>query len=85
MTTLDAGILTTVLLAILGCYVYVHKVERDMGKRQEATEDCVEEELKKVAKAVSKMELAVTNRLTAIETQLGIQLPKKGASGSHPQ
>ena len=81
MTTLDAGILTTVLLAILGCYAYVHKVEGDMGKRQKETEDCVETELKKVAIAVTDLTLAVSVRLTAIETQLGIQLPKKGAGG----
>jgi len=85
MTTLDAGILTTVLLAILGCYVYVHKVESDMDKKQKATEDCVEIELKKVATAVTDLTLAVSVRLQAIETQLEIQLPKKGAGGSHSE
>jgi len=81
MTTLDAGILTTALLAILGCYVYVHKVESDMGKRQTEIENCVEKELKDVTVAVTDLKLAVSVRLQAIETQLEIQLPKKGAGG----
>jgi len=81
MTTLDAGILTIVLTAIIGCYAYVHKVESDMGKRQTEIESCVEKELKDVTVAVTDLKLAVSVRLQAIETQLEIQLPKKGAGG----
>ena len=77
MTTLDTGILTVVLTAIIGCYAYVHKVAGEMGKRQTATEEGVEKEMKKVTVAVTALTLAVSVRLTAIETQLGIQLPQK--------
>ncbi len=77
MTTLDTGIVTVVLTAIIGCYVYVHKVAEGMGKRQTETEESVENEMKKVTVAVTALTLAVSVRLTAIETQLGIQLPQK--------
>ncbi len=80
MTTLDAGILTTVLLSIVGCYAYVHKVAGDMGKRQTKDEESKDTELRKVTVAVTDLTLAVSVRLTAIETQLGIQLPKKSGS-----
>ena len=85
MTTLDAGILTTVLLAIVGCYAYVHREIKDMKKEQKELEDCVEGTLKEHTKALNQLALAVTNRLQAIETQLEIQLPKKGRGDSRSQ
>lgn len=77
MTILEQLLTGVLFAAVLGSYVYVHKVEGDIGRRQRATEDCVERELKKVAIAVTDLTLAISVRLTAIETQLEIQLPQK--------
>lgn len=77
-TVLDVGIVVVVLSAIIGCYAYVHRVAVAMGKDQKELEDCVRGALKENSEALNKLALAVTNRLTAIEAQLEIQLPKKG-------
>ena len=79
---IEVGTLITVLIfltgSIIGAYAYVFK-------RTAATEDTVETALKDNSKALNDLALAVTNRLTAIEKQLEIQLPKKGGDGSHSQ
>jgi len=93
MTVLEiigALIATGVFGTILGAYIYIHNVEREMAKRARATEervktveDCVETELKALTKGIASLELAVTNRLTAVETALeGV---KKGVSERHSE
>ena len=81
MTTLEQLLTGTYFVAIIGGYIYIHKVERGMRKKQGETEESVQKAMEKTQKALTELTLTVTNRLTAIETQLGIQLPKKGAGG----
>ena len=71
--------------ALIGAYAYIHKIEGDMGRRQLANEDKVGKALKENSKLLSDLKDSVTDRLARIETQLDIQLPKKGADGSHQQ
>ena len=77
VTTLDVCVLTTVLLAIIGCYVYVHERTKDI-------ESVVGGELSKTREALRIFREDVIDRLARIETKIE-NGAKKGASGSHPQ
>jgi len=87
---IGALIATGVFGTILGAYIYIHSVEREMAKRARATEgrvkkveDCVESEMKALTKSVTSLELVVTNRLTAVEVALDTL--KKGVSERHSE
>ena len=67
---LEIGVLITLFGMILGAYVYVHKCIAETNTRVKAVEDCVEGELKRLSETVAKLELNVTNRLTAVEVAL---------------
>lgn len=64
------GAVTTLFLAIIGCYVYVHTTYNTTRERIDKVEDCLEKSLQELTKAMTAFEINVTDRLGRIETGL---------------
>jgi len=71
MTALDMGIIISIFVAIIGCYVYVQRKTDELSAAQKGQNDCVEEEIKKLRLTLEEFKLDIATRMTRLETLLG--------------
>jgi len=69
-------VIVACFVAILGAYSYSHKVARDIEARDVKDKEAVLRKLDGLVTDIQGMRVALTNRLTRIETTLSIDPPK---------
>lgn len=80
MMNWDIGVVISLFIAIMGCYVYVHKVQNDTNKAMKEREDCLETEISKLSDKLDGFKEAVIDRLARLETMVREGNTKRGKS-----
>jgi len=75
MTITDPVFVSTISVvfgAIIGAYIYIHKISSSLQKKSRDDRRALYTKLDTLTTSIQGLEVSVTNRLTRIETQLGL-------------